>query len=141
MSRVALRVVAAALARAAADGNTEILIAQRPAGKWQAGRWEFPGGKIEAGETAAAALARELREELGIQVQDARAMGIFPHDYPDRSVDIALWLVTGFEGELQGLDGQALRWIPIDALAGCDLLEADLPMLAPLREALRCRLD
>jgi 8-oxo-dGTP diphosphatase len=134
--RVALRVVAAALARPAA-GGIEILIAQRPAGKWQAGRWEFPGGKIEPGETGAGALARELLEELGITVHDARSMGVFPHDYPDRSVDIALWLVTGFAGDPQGLDGQALLWIPVEDLGAHDLLEADLPMLAPLREALR----
>ena len=138
MPRVALRVVAAALVRPAA-GGIEILIAQRPAGKWQAGRWEFPGGKIEPGETAAVALARELLEELGITVHDARSMGVFPHDYPDRSVDVALWLVTAFGGDPQGLDGQALCWIPVDDLEGHDLLEADLPMLAPLREALRCR--
>jgi len=134
--RVALRVVAAALARPAA-GGIEILIAQRPAGKWQAGRWEFPGGKIEPGETGAGALARELLEELGVTVHDARSMGVFPHDYPDRSVDIALWLVTGFGGDPQGLDGQALLWIPVEDLGDHDLLEADLPMLAPLREALR----
>ena len=136
MPRIALRVVAAALARPAA-GGFEILIAQRPAGKWQAGRWEFPGGKIETGETADLALARELLEELGITVHAARSMGVFPHDYPDRSVDIALWLVTAFGGDPQGLDGQALRWIPVDDLGEHDLLEADLPMLAPLREALR----
>ncbi|HXS30803.1 MAG TPA: (deoxy)nucleoside triphosphate pyrophosphohydrolase [Steroidobacteraceae bacterium] len=136
MPRVALRVVAAALARPAA-GGIEILIAQRPAGKWQAGRWEFPGGKIEPGETGAGALARELLEELGVTVHDARSMGVFPHDYPDRSVDIALWLVTGFGGDPQGLDGQALLWIPVEDLGDHDLLEADLPMLAPLREALR----
>jgi len=134
--RVALRVVAAALARPAA-GGIEILIAQRPAGKWQAGRWEFPGGKIKPGETGAGALARELLEELGVTVHDARSMGVFPHDYPDRSVDIALWLVTGFGGDPQGLDGQALLWIPVEDLGDHDLLEADLPMLAPLREALR----
>jgi 8-oxo-dGTP diphosphatase len=64
-------------------------------------------------------------------------MGVFPHDYPDRSVDISLWLVTGFGGDPQGLDGQALLWIPVEDLGAHDLLEADLPMLAPLREALR----
>lgn len=114
-----------------------MLIAQRPAGKWQAGRWEFPGGKIEPGETAREALARELREELGIAVLDTRPLGRFPHDYDDRSVEISLWLVTRFDGDPQGLDQQALRWVPIGELAACDLLEADRPMLAPLREALR----
>jgi len=114
-----------------------VLIAQRPAGKWQAGRWEFPGGKIEPGETARDAMTRELREELGIAVLDARPLGSFPHDYDDRSVEISLWLVTGFHGDPQGLDRQALRWVTIGELPGCDLLEADRPMLAPLRDALR----
>ena len=136
MPRVTLGVVAAAIVRTAA-GITEVLIAQRPAGKWQAGRWEFPGGKIEPPESAEMALARELREELGIGVLDARPLGEFPHDYPDRSVDISLWLVTRFDGEPLGLDQQALRWVPVESLSDCDLLEADLPMLAPLRDALR----
>jgi 8-oxo-dGTP diphosphatase len=60
----------------------------------------------------------------------------FRHDYPDRSVDISLWLVPGFEGEPRGLDAQALRWIAPAGLQHCDLLEADLPMIEPLLDAL-----
>jgi 8-oxo-dGTP diphosphatase len=114
----------------------EVLIAQRPAGKWQAGRWEFPGGKIEQAETAGDAVVRELREELGVVVRAARPLGDFPHDYPDRSVRIALWLVSAWDGVPEGLDGQALRWVDLAALEHCDLLEADRPMLEPLRQAL-----
>jgi len=114
----------------------EVLIAQRPPGKWQAGRWEFPGGKIEGEESAGDAVVRELREELGVTVRAARPLGDFPHDYEDRSVHIGLWLVSAWEGEPKGLDGQALRWVPLPQLSDCDLLEADRPMLEPLRRAL-----
>jgi 8-oxo-dGTP diphosphatase len=118
-----------------------VLIAQRPTGKWQAGRWEFPGGKIEAGESDRDALGRELEEELGVRVLTARLLGVFDHDYADRRVAISLWLVTEFQGIPQGRDGQALRWVAGPELPDCDLLEADRPMLPPLREALAGTVD
>jgi 8-oxo-dGTP diphosphatase len=127
-----MKVVAAALVRSGTVPR--VLIAQRPAGKWQAGRWEFPGGKIEPDESPRAALERELREELGVEVQAAQPLGQFTYAYTDRRVAIDLWLVTQFAGEPQGLDGQALRWVSPDELAACDLLEADLPMIEPLRQ-------
>ena len=113
-----------------------MLIAQRPPGKWRAGRWEFPGGKVDAGETPEGAMRRELAEELGIHVLQLKALRSFRHDYPDRSVEIALWLVPAFRGEPRGLDGQALRWVAPAELARSDLLEADLPMIEPLIAAL-----
>lgn len=129
--------MAAALVRRGKTGGAELLIAQRPPGKWQAGRWEFPGGKIEPGESPEQALRREVLEELGVRVRAVAPVAVFQHDYPDRSVEISLWQVSGFDGEPQGLDGQALRWIRPDELSGCDLLEADVPMIDPLRRALQ----
>ncbi|MEO6079101.1 MAG: (deoxy)nucleoside triphosphate pyrophosphohydrolase [Steroidobacteraceae bacterium] len=136
MSRATVRVVAAALTRIAAGGSAQVLIAQRPPGSWQAGRWEFPGGKVEPAEADEAAVHRELREELGISVLKAIPVDVFTHSYPDRSVEIALWVVPAFAGEPLGLDGQALRWVSPAELSECDLLEADLPMIAPLLRAL-----
>ena len=114
----------------------EVLIAQRPPGSWQAGRWEFPGGKVEPAEADEAALRRELREELGIEVLTAVPVDLFSHSYPDRSVEISLWVVPAFTGAPRGLDGQALRWVSPAQLAQCDLQDAGLPMIAPLLRAL-----
>jgi 8-oxo-dGTP diphosphatase len=136
MPREPLRVVAAALVRRGTEGQLQVLIAQRPPGKWQAGCWEFPGGKIDAGEAAEAAIIRELAEEIGIKALRLSPVQTFHHDYPDRSVEIGLWLVPEFSGQPRGLDGQALRWVAPEALAGSDLLEADVPMIGPLLAAL-----
>lgn len=135
MPRQPVRVVAAALARNGPDGP-RLLIAQRPPGKWRAGCWEFPGGKIEPDETPEDALRREVQEELGVLPSRLVALGSYPHEYPERHVEILLWLVTAFEGEPRGLDGQALRWVHPVELDDCGLLEADVPMIGPLRQAL-----
>lgn len=123
-------VVAAALF----DRHGRALIARRPAGKWQAGRWEFPGGKVESGEDEQVALQRELREELGVQVEVVRRLGETTHAYADRSVRLILWLVLRYQGEPQGLEGQELRWVGTQDLAAADMLEADLPLLGLLRD-------
>jgi 8-oxo-dGTP diphosphatase len=132
--------VQAVVAAALVNRRGDVLIAQRPPGKWQAGRWEFPGGKIEPGETGEQAVRRELAEELGVRVEVATELGLFRHDYADRSVEITLWLVLRHQGDPQGLDGQALQWLPAAALDAADLLEADLPMLPVLRAALGSRI-
>ncbi len=123
-----LHVVAGALF----DATGRVLIAQRPAGKALAGRWEFPGGKLQADEDPYAGLVRELREELGVQVQAAERLIRYPHAYPERTVWLDMWIVTNWSGEPRGLDGQALKWVEPARLHEEDILEADQPIVAEL---------
>jgi 8-oxo-dGTP diphosphatase len=123
-------VVAAALF----DHAGRVLIAQRPAGKALAGRWEFPGGKVDAGESEQGALRRELREELGIEVLAARPFMRLAHAYEDRDVELSLWIIERFAGEPRSLDAQRLKWVSPAALAAEDILEADQPFITALRE-------
>jgi mutator protein MutT len=124
-----IHVVAAAVTRP--DGR--VLIAQRPPGKHLAGGWEFPGGKLEPGETRSAGLARELREELGIAIREPRPLLRVRHAYAHGAVLIDMWVVSCYGGEPRGLDGQALRWCLHDELEAAELLPADRPLVRALR--------
>lgn len=88
----------------------EILIARRHARQHQGDKWEFPGGKVEAGESVSMALARELEEELGIKVSHDSPLCQIHHHYPDRHVFLDVREVTGFTGTPEGLEGQPLKW-------------------------------
>jgi mutator protein MutT len=121
------------VAAAVIDLQGRVLIAQRPAGKHLAGGWEFPGGKLEAGEERRVGLARELREELGITISTPRPLIRLRHAYDDIEVLIDMWVVRQYRGEPSGLDGQALRWVPRDELEAAELLPADGPIVAALR--------
>ena len=129
-ARPKVPVVAAALF----DDGGRVLIAQRPAGKALAGRWEFPGGKVTAGESERDALRRELREELGIEIIAARPFMRLSHAYEDRDVELSLWIVERFAGKPRSLDAQALKWVLPAQLPGEDILEADRPFIAALLE-------
>jgi 8-oxo-dGTP diphosphatase len=124
-----LRVVAAALF----DAAGRVLIAQRPEGKHMAGWWEFPGGKVAEGESDAAALVRELREELGVETRAVAEVMTLTHDYPDRSVELVLWRATILTGVPRSLDGQALKWVACQSLGSERLLPADEPFIAALQ--------
>jgi len=112
--------------------NGEVLIAQRPAGKIAAGKWEFPGGKIERGEDVEAALRRELQEELGVSVSAARPLIRVVHDYSDRRVVLDTWLVSSWSGEIHGREQQAIAWVRPPDLGRYDLLAADAPIVTAL---------
>jgi mutator protein MutT len=121
------------------DRQGRALIAQRPAGKHLAGCWEFPGGKIEPGETRTGALARELREELGVEIEHPRPLLRLRHTYPYGEVLLDVWVVRRYHGEPRGLDGQALRWCKRAELGNAELLPADRPIVAALRLPERLR--
>lgn len=120
-------------AAALLDGCGSVLIAQRPPGKSLAGRWEFPGGKFESGESAEQALARELREELGVEVREASLVCTLEHAHVDRHVRLHLFAVQRFDGEPAALDGQAFKWVAISQLDAEDILEADRPFIEALQ--------
>ena len=94
----------------------EVLIARRQKGQHLEGFWEFPGGKLEAGEDAQVALARELKEELSIAVIDSHFLFDVTYDYPEKRVTLSIFLVNTFTGEPVGVEGQPLSWCDIDKL-------------------------
>jgi 8-oxo-dGTP diphosphatase len=121
------------VAGALLDGSGRVLIAERPPGRHMAGRWEFPGGKLAAGESPEQALRRELAEELGVTVRTMDFVMTLEHAYVDRNVRLLFFTVDDFDGTPQGLDGQRLRWVPIGPLQDADILEADLPFIRALQ--------
>ncbi len=126
-----VRVVAAALF----DAARRVLIAERPPGRHMAGRWEFPGGKADPGEGDFDALRRELREELGVEMIAARHCVTLTHAYPDRTVELSMWVVDQYRGEPRSLDGQRLKWVAVGRLTAEDILEADRPFIEALQAA------
>lgn len=116
------------------DAELRILIAERKGDRAFVNQWEFPGGKIAAGENAQDALHRELAEELGIGVVRANHFCHVEHEYPDRKVSIDFYLVDSWTGEPTGLLGQALEWCQPAELDESRLLPADAPVLRALRE-------
>jgi 8-oxo-dGTP diphosphatase len=114
------------------DTHGRVLIAQRPAGKPLAGRWEFPGGKLQAGEDPYAGLVRELREELAVEVRAASRLLRYAVEYPDRTIWLDMWIVEDWVGPVASLDGQALKWVEPPQLVDQDILEADRPIVDAL---------
>lgn len=123
-------VVAAALV----DDEGRVLIAQRPEGKQLAGMWEFPGGKVESGETPEAALIRELEEELGIVVKKAcLAPFVFAsHTYEDFHLLMPLYLIRRWDGEPESKEHKAIKWVRPVNMRDYPMPPADLPLVAYL---------
>ena len=109
-----------------------VLIARRPTGKHQGGLWEFPGGKMEPGETPDAALARELAEELAIRVDRSAPFLVINHRYSDRLVVLDVWRVLAFTGVAVGNEGQEIAWVPIGDLAQRPFPAANQRIIAAL---------
>ena len=118
------------------DADGRVLLAQRPEGKSMAGLWEFPGGKVEAGETPEAALIRELKEELGINTwQSCLAPLTFAsHAYPDFHLLMPLFACRKWQGTATPREGQTLAWVRPAALRDYPMPPADLPLIPILRD-------
>ncbi len=114
-----------------------VLITRRPDHVHQGGLWEFPGGKVERGESILSALCRELHEELGIVVQAAEPWLQISHAYPDKTVRLEVWRVMGYTGEPQGREGQLLVWALPAEISDFAFPAADQPILDALL-ALAC---
>ncbi len=117
------------VAAAVFDGEGRVLITRRADDTHQGGLWEFPGGKVELGETAREALARELYEELGINIKQMRPLIRVSYDYVDKPVLLDVWRVDGFSGEAYGREGQPLAWVQPQALSNYDFPAANVPVV------------
>lgn len=134
MAHKLVLVVAAALV----DADGRVLLAQRPPGKSMAGLWEFPGGKVAAGETPEEALIRELHEELSIVVQP-KCLAPFTfasHAYDDFHLLMPLYVCRKWEGDVEPREGQRIAWVRALRLADYDMPPADKPLVTMLRDLL-----
>src|SRR5688572_8830552 len=114
------------------DVRGRILLARRTAGRDLAGAWEFPGGKVEPGETPQQALARELHEELGIRIGPAEPLIAVPQAYPGKRIVLDVYEIASYEGTPRGLEKQALAWAPAEKLSSYPMPPADRPVVAAL---------
>jgi len=129
-----LHVVACALI----DNDGRVLIAERPQGRSMAGLWEFPGGKIEDGETPEQALIRELKEELGIDTSEncLAPFTFASHSYEDFHLLMPLYICRKWKGHIVGQESQNLKWVKPNKLTEFPMPPADVPLIAMLRDFL-----
>ncbi|MBY6063869.1 8-oxo-dGTP diphosphatase MutT [Pseudidiomarina sediminum] len=114
------------------DGN--VFISKRHKALHQGDKWEFPGGKVEAGETVYDALVRELREECNIEVTAASPLTVIHHDYDDKRVVLDVWRVTRFTGEIEQKEGQEWLWVAPYALVAYPFPAANQPIIDLLQQ-------
>ncbi|MCX2982393.1 8-oxo-dGTP diphosphatase MutT [Halieaceae bacterium IMCC14734] len=113
--------------------GTEVLLSFRHPNSHQGGLWEFPGGKVEPGESLLAALDRELQEELGICTGAVEALVEVRHDYGDKQVLLDVWLVKDFSGDPVGREGQELRWVRLETLSELEFPAANQAIVEALQ--------
>ncbi|PHR22314.1 MAG: 8-oxo-dGTP diphosphatase MutT [Hoeflea sp.] len=120
------------------DADGRVLLTQRPEGKKLAGLWEFPGGKVEPGETPEAALIRELAEEIGITTKEAclAPLTFASHSYDEFHLLMPLFVCRRFEGTARGLEGQALKWVRPRDMRNYPMPPADEPLIPYLIDLL-----
>lgn len=120
------------------DSGGRVLLAQRPPGKSMAGLWEFPGGKVEAGERPEDALIRELKEELSIAVRepDLVPLTFASHSYPEFHLLMPLFICRRWEGAIRATEGQTLEWVRANDLGNYAMPPADIPLIPVLRDLL-----
>ena len=120
------------------DPDGRVLLAQRPPGKSMAGLWEFPGGKVEAGERPEEALIRELKEELGITVREAclAPLSFASHSYPDFHLLMPLYICRRWDGIVHAAEGQVIKWVRVNELRNYEMPPADVPLIPALRDLL-----
>ena len=118
------------------DVDGRVLLAQRPEGKSMAGLWEFPGGKVEVGETPEAALIRELEEELGINTWASclAPLTFASHSYDDFHLLMPLFACRKWQGTPRAQEGQALKWVRANELRSYPMPPADVPLISILRD-------
>lgn len=138
MSETADKTLLLVVACALLDADNRVLLAQRPEGKSLAGLWEFPGGKVEAGETPEAALVRELQEELGIETKTAclAPLTFASHTYETFHLLMPLYVCRRYWGTPQPREAQALRWVRPTKLRDYPMPPADEPLIAHLIDLL-----
>jgi 8-oxo-dGTP diphosphatase len=110
-----------------------VLVGQRIVNDMYFQKWEFPGGKLEAGETVEQALNREFQEETGIRILSSRPLMLVEHDYPDRHVRLHVHTISHFEGSGESKEGQALKWVSLQELSKLDFLQGNQVILERLQ--------
>jgi 8-oxo-dGTP diphosphatase len=114
--------------------GTQVFISLRADNAHQGGKWEFPGGKVEANETVLDALRRELQEEIGILVQSSEPLLVIEHDYGDKLVKLDVHSVSAFNGEPEGKENQQTRWVEVSALEASEFPAANVAIIDALQQ-------
>ncbi len=123
-----IQVAAGIICRSSSD-KQQYLISFRHPDRHQGGLWEFPGGKIEANESAKQALFRELKEELDIEITHSKPLFKITHQYSDKQVCLHISLVTAYDGKETGKENQKIRWVSSEELQQYDFPDANLPII------------